>query len=754
MIVESPAKATTIKGYLGGNFKVVASKGHVRDLPKSTLGINIENGYEPKYINIRGKGELINALKKEAKNAGIVYLATDPDREGEAISWHLAKVLGLDEKKAKRVTFNEITKSAVRSAITKPREIDMDLVNSQQARRILDRIVGYKLSPFLWSKVKNGLSAGRVQTVATRLVVEREKEIRAFKNEEFWTIDAIFETLGKKNVKARFYGNTSERLHLTDGAATDEVIKKLESAAYRVSAIRNNVKQRNPAPPFTTSLLQQEAYKKLGFTSQRTMKTAQELYEGISVGKSGEHGLITYMRTDSMRISDEARDAAKAFITDKFGEMFYPETPRVYKSKGHAQDAHEAIRPVDVNYIPEDLKANLSPDQYKLYKLIWDRFVASQMASAIIDAVSADIAATTRSGEALIFKASGETVRFKGFLALYEETKDDAPDDSEAEDVKNTRLPAMHEGDTLSLSELTPRQNFTQPPLRYSEATLIKALEEKGIGRPSTYTPTLTTIITRGYIERKGKTLVPTSLGEITTELMVEHFAPIVDYKFTATMEDELDNIADGKENFKKIIDDFYKGFAALLENADKSIAKDDIVLENKPLDIFCENCGAQMILKQSRYGKFAACPNYPKCRYVVTLDKNGDPVKKEQPKPVEGMTCPLCGGQIFLRKGRFGEFYACENYPKCRYTKQLAKDTGIACPKCGGKLVQKRSGKRVFYGCDNYPQCDFSVWDMPTDKKCPLCGAILVKKKGGDKLSCSSKGCKYTEKEQAAEQK
>lgn len=744
VIVESPAKASTIKSYLGSGYRVVASKGHVCDLPKSRLGVDIENDFEPKYINIRGKGDLIKELKKEAKASKTVYLATDPDREGEAISWHLATVLGLDEKKAKRISFNEITKPAVKAAIAAPRQINMDLVNSQQARRILDRIVGYQISPLLWRKVKNGISAGRVQSVATKLVVERENEIRAFQKVEYWTIEAHLLAGGSKAFKAKFYGGPNGRMDIHNADEAEALYQALAGADYTVSGVKKSVKTKNPAPPFTTSQLQQEAFKKLNFQSQRTMRIAQELYEGINLGKKGDHGLITYMRTDSLRISDQARDAAKEFIVNRYGADFYPSSPRVYKTKGTAQDAHEAIRPTDMSLPPEIVKPNLSSDQYRLYKLIWDRFIASQMTSAVFDTVSAEISADTAEGARYIFKASGETMKFAGYTAVYEATKDD--DKAEEDDAKNARLPVLTEGAQLKLDSLEREQKFTQPPSRYTEATLTKALEEMGIGRPSTYTPTLTTILARGYIERKAKQLVPTSLGEVTTDLMQNNFGTIMDYGFTANLERELDNVADGKEDYKELLRSFYSGFKVLLDAADKNIEKSDIDLKEEELDIVCDKCGSKMVVKHGRFGKFAACPNYPECKNTMRIDRNGNVIAKEEDKPVEGMVCELCGGPVVIKHGRFGDFYACANYPTCRYTKQIAKETGVNCPKCGGKILVKRGKQRVFYGCENYPDCDFSTWDMPTNKKCPECGALLLVKKGKQKLYCSNKGCKYTE--------
>ncbi len=742
VIVESPTKASTIKGYLGSNYKVLASKGHVRDLPKSTLGIDVDKEFEAKYINIRGKAELINELKKEAKNADKVYLATDPDREGEAISWHLATVLGLDEKKALRVSFNEITKKAVREAINHPSSINMDLVDSQQTRRILDRIVGYKISPLLWRKVRNGLSAGRVQSVATKLIVDREKEIKNFVSEESWTLDGVFENSEKRSFKLRFYGDKNGKINLKTKEETDGIVERLEGAVCHVSDLKKGSKKRTPAPPFTTSQLQQEANRKLNFQSRKTMQIAQELYEGISLGKRGEHGLITYMRTDSVRVSDDAADAACAFIKERYGEKYYPKTRRVYKTKGNAQDAHEAIRPSDVTLTPELLKEHLSSDQYKLYRLIWCRFVASQMEAALYDTLSVEAEAKV-ANDTFVFKGKGESLKFDGFMSLYNVSADE-----DEEDEENIKFPKLADGEALGLCDLVKKQNFSQPPQRYTEATLIKVLEEKGIGRPSTYTPTITTILSRGYIERDGKFFVPTSLGEVITDIMSEYFASIIDYKFTANMETRLDKIADGELEYKKVLGDFYEDFKLLLEKADAEAKKVSPETAVEELDIICEKCGSKMVVKRGRFGRFAACPNYPECKNTKPLDAAGKPVEKKETTVVEGMTCPDCGAGVVLRKGRFGEFYACEKYPQCKYTKQLSKEAGVTCPKCSGKVVVKRAGRRVFYGCENYPSCDFSTWYMPTGEKCAHCSeGFMVIKKQGDAPTCSNRSCPSNKK-------
>lgn len=748
VIVESPSKASTIKGYLGKGYKVVASKGHVRDLPKSTFGIDIEDDFAPKYINIRGKGPLINELKKEAKNADVVYLAADPDREGEAISWHLANVLGLDSKKAKRVTFNEVTKPAVKAAIKNPTEINMDLVDAQQARRILDRIVGYKLSPVLWKKIKSGLSAGRVQSVATRIVVERENEIRAFTPEEFWKIEAILSN-EKGQLKASFFGTDEGKLELSDSASTDKVVSAIEKGAFKVKNIKKAVRVNNPAPPFITSTMLQEANKRFGFRTEKTAKIAQELYEGVSLGEHGTRGLITYMRTDSLRISDIAADAAQLYIEQKYGKDYYPKTRRVYKSRAGAQDAHEAIRPSDMLFEPAVVKPHLSQDQFKLYKLIWDRFVASQMESALLDTVTIDI-----ENSGYIFRSSGYTVKHPGFMAVYEETKDD-DEKEEMLDEKEAKLPEVAQGETLSLEKLSPSQHFTKPPSRYTEATLIKALEEKGIGRPSTLPPTITTIIQRGYVEREGKSLVPSQLGEVTTKLMTDYFADIVDYGFTAEMEEMLDEVENGEKSMLEILKLFYADFASLLDNAEKNIDKGNYKLSAEETDIVCEKCGSNMVIKNGRFGKFAACPNYPTCRNTKPIDKDGKVIEKTAERPTENLTpapddvkCDICGGSMVIRRGRYGNFYACAKYPDCKSTKPITKDLNVPCPSCGSKILIKHGRKKsVFYSCEKYPTCKFSTWDIPQEEKCPECAGLLLKKKGKDLVYCINEKCSYSGK-------
>lgn len=750
VIMESPTKAGTVKGYLGSGYKVVASTGHIRDLPKSTLGIDIENDFKAKYINIRGKGPLIKELKKEAKNADKVYLATDPDREGEAIAWHLSSALEIPESKLRRVTFNEITKRAVKAGIKAPRDIDMGLVNSQQARRILDRIVGYKLSPFLWKTIKSGLSAGRVQSVATRIIVERENEINAFKPEEYWTIDVLLENKSRGKIKAKFYGDKNGKLELHSEDETMKVVNAVEGQDFNVRSVKKAIRMKNPAPPFTTSTMQQEASRRLGFQSQKIMRVAQELYEGINLGSQlgGVQGLITYMRTDSLRIADEAADAAKAFIFDRYGEQFYPKERRIYKTKAGAQDAHEAVRPSNLAFEPDIIKKSLTNDQYRLYKLIWDRFMASQMASAELDTVTADIEAG-----GYIFRSSGYTVKFQGYMTLYEESEEYVSPNVADTDTpeKNIKLPKIEQGDTLKHDETHPAKHFTEPPPRYNEASLVKFLEERGIGRPSTFATIITTIITRGYVIRDGKSLKPTELGEITTKLMVENFPKIVDYEFTAGMENDLDEIANGKNTMTGVLHEFYGDFAKTLEHAETTVDKGAYGLPVEETDIICEKCGAKMVVKNGRYGKFAACPNYPTCKNTKPLSSDG---KVVEDKIVEtDMVCEKCGSPMVMRTGRYGSFYACSRYPECKNTKQIAKEIGVPCPLCGAQIVVKKGKNRsVFYSCSRYPECNFSSWDVPTNEKCPNCGDMLYKKKGKNLLICKREGCGYKKETETEE--
>ena len=685
VIVESPSKAGTIKKYLGKNYKVVASMGHLVDLPKSQIGVDLENNFKPKYITIRGKGDLMAKLKKDAKDAKKVYLATDPDREGEAISWHLANVLSLDEKAKNRITFNEITKNAVKEGLKNPRQLDTNLVDAQQARRILDRIVGYKISPLLWKNVRKGLSAGRVQSVVTRLICDREAEIEAFVPKEYWTLSAkLHKEKAKSAFEAKFYGNANGKIEINTKEEMDKILDGIKGKDYVVDSVKLGVKERRPAPPFITSTLQQEASRKLNFPSKRTMRIAQALYEGMEIKGKGTLGLITYMRTDSLRIATEAQMAAKEYLKANYTENYIPKFLPQYKTKNNAQDAHEAIRPTDVFLTPEMVKDSLKPEQYKLYKLIWSRFVASQMTNAVYDTVNADI----EIGE-YIFKSMGSKIKFAGFTAIYEESVDD--DKKEAGTV-----PVLEQGEKLVEKELLPKQNFTAPPSRYTEATIIRTMEENGIGRPSTYSPTISTILDRGYVKKEGKSLVPTDLGKIVNNLMSEHFENIVDVEFTANMEKQLDEIEEGKE-WTKVLQEFYTPFKSVLEKAEEKIEK--IEIKDEETDIPCEKCGRMMVIKQGRFGKFLACPGFP----------------------------------------------------ACRNTKTIAVELGVDCPKCGGKILVKKSAKgKKYFGCEHNPDCDFMSWDEPLNQKCPKCGKLLVRNsfRGTKKLKCTNEECDFTQKE------
>ena len=748
VIVESPSKATTIKGYLGSNYKVIASKGHVRDLPKSTLGVDIENNFSAHYINIRGKGDLIKEIKKEAKNANKVFLATDHDREGEAISWHLATTLGIPLEKTMRITFNEITKSAVKAAIKEPRRIDMDLVNSQQARRILDRIVGYKISPFLWKNVRSGLSAGRVQSVATRIIVEREEEIRAFVPVEYWTIDVILAAEDDKTFTVRFFGDKNGKLKLGCEEDAMKVVTAVKDAEFTVKSVKKAKRHKSPAPPFTTSTMQQEASRKLGFQSQRIMRIAQELYEGINIGSEngGVQGLITYMRTDSLRISAEAQSAAKEYISEKYGEKYCPKIPRNYKTKAGAQDAHEAIRPSRTDLEPLKIKKYLTSDQFKLYKLIWDRFIASQMESAVLETVTADVEAA-----GYIFRTSGYTVEFQGYMALYEESEDESVSRNadEPREEKNIRLPALSEGQKMRRGDIEPAKHFSEPPPRYNEASLVSFLEEQGIGRPSTYTTIITTITARNYVKKEGRSFVPTPIGELTTKLMKESFPDIVNYKFTAKMESELDSIEDGKNTMEGVLGKFWKGFESELAAAEEKIKSSEIEVPAEETDFICEKCGSRMVVKNGRFGKFAACPNYPQCRNTKKLDETkSDAQGEEQTEKKQILAdfkCEKCGSDVVQRIGKYGPFFACVKYPSCDFTKQKTRDIGVPCPKCNSKIVMKNGRNRsVFYSCERYPECDFSSWDMPVAEKCPTCEGQLFRKKGQPFIVCHNKECGF----------
>lgn len=684
VIVESPAKAKTIKKYLGSNFEVVASMGHVRDLPKARLSVDIKNNFAPKYDIIKGKEKLVKELKGLAEHSDNVYLATDPDREGEAISWHLAYILGLPEDYCRRVEFNEITKNGVQNGMAHPRAINIDLVNAQQARRILDRLVGYKLSPFVSQKIRRGLSAGRVQSVALRIIVDRENEIRKFKPEEYWTIDAKFIPKGsRKSFTASLYSDENGKLKITNQQQAEKIEIDLTGAEYTVSKVKHGTRKKTPAPPFITSTLQQEASRKLGFQSRRTMKVAQELYEGVEIDGMGATGLITYMRTDSLRISSVAIDEIRDYISSTYGADYLPENPRVYKSGKNAQDGHEAIRPSMPSLDPDKIKHCLSSDQYKLYKLIWSRFTACQMSDCIQKTTQADITA-----KGYTFKASGYIVSFPGYTALYTEGRDEAEE-------KASQLPELKKDMPVKCRELKKNQHFTQPPARYTEASLIKVLEEYGIGRPSTYAATITTLTGREYVKREAKSLVPTELGEVLTKLMKERFPKIVNIKFTARMEEELDSVENGDVQWNELLGDFYGDFEQTLKEAKAEMEGVKLKLKEDETDIICEKCGRQMVVKVGRYGKFIACPGYPECKNI----------------------------------------------------KKYVEKTGVVCPKCGGDIIVKRTkNKRIFYGCSNYPECDFVSWNEPTNEKCPQCGQVLYKKKGKKpSLYCAAEGCGYT---------
>ncbi len=680
LIVESPAKAETIKKYLGSSYNVLASMGHIIDLPKSQMGIDVDNDFEPRYITIRGKGPLLSQLKKEASKASKVYLATDPDREGEAISWHLKEALGIKEEKC-RVTFNEITKSAVKSAMQEPREIDTDLVDAQQARRVLDRIVGYSISPLLWQKVKRGLSAGRVQSVAVRLICDREEEIINFNPEEYWTIEVTLNN-GKKSFEARYFGEEGKEKKLSSKEKAEKIVADVKNREFLIQDIKKTTTKRNPLPPFTTSTLQQDASRKLNFSAIKTMQIAQSLYEGVKLGgKLGTVGLITYMRTDSLRISKEAQQDAILYLTENFEKEYV--SPRQFKAKRGTQDAHEAIRPTSVKLVPSEIKDHLTNDQFKLYKLIWERFLASQMASAEYDTVQVNL---ENSGHS--FRANGSTLAFRGYTALYVEGTD-------IKEEKEKALPVLTEETKLNFEKIEKNQHFTQPPARFTEASLVKELEDKGIGRPSTYAPTIATVISRGYVARSKKQLIPTELGNVTTDIMRNYFSDIVDVDFTAGMEKSLDKIGEGKLNWKKLIQDFYPDFDKTLKSATEKIEK--ITIKDEESDIVCDKCGRKMVYKLGKFGKFLACPGYPECQNTMTI--------------------------------KIG--------------------TGVKCPKCDGELLVKKSRKgKTYYACENLPKCDFMAWDEPQKEICPECGGTLFRKYGRDaKIYCVNEKCGYSEK-------
>ena len=687
VIVESPAKARTIAKFLGKGYKVEASQGHVRDLPKSQLGVDVNDDYAVKYITIHGRGKILTKIRKEAKNASRIYLATDPDREGEAISWHLAQTLGMDMDAPCRIEFHEITKKAIMNAVQSPRKLDMGLVDAQQARRVLDRLVGYKISPLLWAKIKKGLSAGRVQSVATRMVVEREEEIEAFIPEEYWDISAhalLPNARGRKTTfKARLAMLDGEKAVLSNAEEAAEARKRVENAHFAVYSIKHGEKRKQPAPPFTTSSLQQEAGRKLNFTTQKTMQVVQQLYEGVDLEGEGTQGIVTYIRTDSVTVSEEALSAVREYIGDQYGETYLPETPNIFKGRSNAQNAHEAIRPTDVRRTPESIKASLTKEQFQLYRLIYSRFLASQMTNALYDTMTMEIG-----GDGVGLRFYGEHRRFAGFTAVYEEGSDETAENSE------TTLPQLSEGDPVTIQSVDCDQHFTQPPSRFTEASLVRMLEEKGIGRPSTYAPTITTIIARGYVMRENKRLFPTELGRMVTNVMTQYFGPIVDTEFTAQMEEQLDDIEGGDIEWKQVLRDFYPSFSEMLEEAEKAVEK--VEMREEPSDEICDKCGAQMVYRVGRFGKFLACPNFP----------------------------------------------------DCRNTKPVLNYIDASCPKCGGKLLEKTSRKnRKFFGCEHYPECDFVSWEMPVNDRCPKCGTYMTLKrnrKGEEWHLCANETCRF----------
>jgi len=747
VIVESPAKANTIKSYLGSSYKVIASNGHVRDLPKSTLGIDVENGFKPHYINIRGKGDVIKDLKKEAANADKIYLATDPDREGEAISWHIAEQLGISADEPCRITFNEITKSAVREAIKKPRKINEDLVNSQQARRILDRLVGFSLSELLWKSVKSGLSGGRVQSVAMRIVTEREEEIKAFVPSEYWTVDAELTSPNNEKICCKLASDNRKKIKISNEEEANVILEKLKAGKFTVKSVKHAEKLKQPAPPFTTSTLQQEASKRLGFQAQKIMKVAQELYDGLNLGSEfgGVQGLITYMRTDSLRISSVAQDAAFDFIKNNFGESCLPKTRRNYIVGANAQDAHEAIRPSNVNLTPVMVKKFLSPDQFKLYKLIWERFIASQMSSAVLDTVAVDI-----ENSGYVFKTGGYIIKSRGYLSVYE----DGEEEKAADGDNLAKLPEVKKGEALNCEAIQSQQHFTEPPPRYTEASLIKFFEENGIARPSTYATIISIITSRQYVKRDGKSLVGTPLGEITTNFMKQYFPEIIDYEFTASMEEKLDSIANKDNTIEGVIGGFYKKFAEELEFASKAQKnKDKVVIPVEESNVVCEKCGVKMVYKSGRFGRFLACPNFPACKNTLAVDKDGAPIEKEAPTTqLAGFKCEECGADMVIRSGRYGDFYACSNYPTCKFTKQKTTEVGVNCPRCNGKILARHGkGRMLFYSCEKYPECDFSSWDMPLPEKCPDCNGMLFYRKSRKSVICKNPACDYKREEEMA---
>jgi len=744
VIVESPSKARTIQKYLGSGYVVRSSVGHVRDLPKDEMGVDVDHDFAPHYVTIHGKGKVLKEIQSAAKTAERVYLATDPDREGEAIAWHIAQELkGRDN--LYRVRFHEITKRAIQEGIDSPTRIDQDMVDAQQARRVLDRIVGYKLSPLLWEKVKRGLSAGRVQSVAVRLVAEREAQIQGFVPEEWWSVTAAFD--GPPAFEAKLTRLDDRPVKLGEGDAARGVTAEVQGRPFTVAAVTRKERKRRPVPPFITSKLQQDAARKLGFTPKRTMSVAQQLYEGVELGAEGPVGLITYMRTDATRIGDEALTAAREYIAGAFGTEYLPERPVVYRSKQSAQGAHEAIRPTDVQRTPERLRAVLSRDQHRLYKLIWDRFVACQMAPARYDETVVDL----KNGRAT-FRATGSVQTFPGFMAVYTEAREEkpegapdaAPDSAAAAEAPEGSLPVLKEGQRLDARGVTPRQHFTQPPPRYNEALLIKELEEREIGRPSTYATIISTIQDRKYVEKREARFHLTDLGSVVNDLLVAHFDKVVSAEFTARMEQELDEVEEGKKNWVASVRDFYEPFTKDLREAQETMR--NIKREAIPTDIPCEKCGKTMVKRWGKHGRFLACSAYPECRNTKEFREEGGKIEVVG-EEVTDTACPTCGKPMAVKTGRFGRFLACTGYPECKSTRPIP--TGVRCPRegCGGELIEKQSRKgKVFYSCSNYPKCDFASWDQPVPEPCPECGGPYLVIKGGDRV-CPVKGCGYKKK-------
>jgi DNA topoisomerase I len=738
VIVESPTKAKTISKFLDGKYKVEASFGHVRDLPSSKMGIDIEHNFEPKYLVPAKAKKKVAELKKLAKDAPEVILATDEDREGEAISWHLIEALDLKKDKIKRIAFHEITKTAIQEALEHPRELDLRLVDAQQARRVLDRLVGYELSPFLWKKVRRGLSAGRVQSVAVRLIVEREQEIRKFTPKEYWSVTAFFEKNGKFSGKLfKIDGKSLDKFEVTDEAHAKKILSDLKHNPAQVTDVVKKEVRRSPAAPFITSTLQQEAARKLGYSAKQTMMYAQQLYEGVELGDGTATGLITYMRTDSINLSEFALASAKDAITQKFGKDYLLETPRKFASKSkNAQEAHEAIRPTDLTRDPESVKEYLERNQYRLYDLIWKRTISTQMPEAVFDATSVDIE-IKGDKKKYIFRATGQTIKFDGFMKVYLEGTDD--EEQEEEGI----LPELAKGDEPKVLRIEPKQHFTQPPPRYSDATLIKALEEHGIGRPSTYAPTITTIQDRGYVEKIDKKFHPTEIGFIVNDILVEHFPKVVDMAFTATMEDSLDEIAEGKKEWVPVIREFYGPFHENLAAKEKEVEKHVEQLDEK-----CPTCGNGLIIKFGRFGKFVACSTYPDCKFTRPMPEEQKVIDENS-----GEVCEKCGKPMVVKFGRFGSFLGCSGYPECKTIKKIQKGTGVTCSECGeGEMVERRSKRGTFYSCSKYPKCKFILPTKPTGEKCPKCQSLLIFAKDG-MVKCSNKGCEFEKEQQPAEQ-